>query len=83
MSAVCSEHDTNFFPHSPVIRSVLCAVGVNELFTRLQFILYAASIVGLTASLLQPYISERDLNLLSYVGLDRIARKLLNVRPEH
>ena len=58
-------------------------MGVNELFTRLQFILYTASILGLTASLLQPYISERDLNLLSYVGLDRIARKLLTVHPEH
>ena len=57
------------------------SVGVHELFTRLQFILYVISIIGLTATLLQPFISERDMNVLSYVGLDRIARKLLSVRP--
>jgi hypothetical protein len=56
-------------------------VGVNELVTRLQFILYLAAIVGIFTALLQPYVSERDINLLSYVGLDRVARKLLSVRP--
>ncbi|KAK7112829.1 uncharacterized protein [Littorina saxatilis] len=58
-------------------------VGVNELFTRLQFILYTGCIVGLTAGLLHPFISERDISVLSYVGLDRIARKLLNVPTPH
>ncbi|XP_076439498.1 uncharacterized protein LOC143279353 isoform X2 [Babylonia areolata] len=69
---------------SGTIHLNLKRVGVNELLTRLQFLMYAGSIVGLTATLLQPTISERDIRVLSYVGLDRIARRLLNVHPsEH
>lgn len=57
-------------------------VSVNELFTRLEFILYTTCILGLFFTILQPKISERDINILSYVGLDRFARKLLNVQTE-
>ncbi|KAK7471539.1 hypothetical protein BaRGS_00035819 [Batillaria attramentaria] len=57
-------------------------VSVNELFTRLEFILYTACIVGLFFTIFQPKVSERDMNVLSYIGLDRLARKLLNVEPD-
>ncbi|KAL8604521.1 hypothetical protein ACOMHN_015805 [Nucella lapillus] len=56
-------------------------VGVNELLTRLQFVLYAGGVVGVTLTLLRPTLSQRDLTALSYLGLDRLARRLLNVHP--
>ncbi|PVD38911.1 hypothetical protein C0Q70_01536 [Pomacea canaliculata] len=58
-------------------------VGVNEMITRLQFVLYACSIIALLAIVFQPKLSERDINILSYVGLDRIARKLLSLSADH
>ncbi|XP_076458359.1 uncharacterized protein LOC143292063 [Babylonia areolata] len=44
-------------------------VGVKDLFTRLQFILYTTVVLGLLAAILMPYLSDSD--FLSNVGLDK------------
>ena len=76
LSRTCSPADLHMCEH---LFTRLSTVGVSELFTRLQFVMYAAAILGLAATLLKPYIA--DTGVLSYVGLDRIARKLLSVTP--
>ncbi|KAL5022169.1 hypothetical protein ScPMuIL_001324 [Solemya velum] len=50
---------------------------LNETFTRMEFLMFTASICTLIFYVLQPRVSERDLQALSYVRLDGIMRKLL------
>ncbi|XP_046562556.1 uncharacterized protein LOC124271445 [Haliotis rubra] len=54
-------------------------VSTNEMFTRIQFLLFSASIFGVVFYGLQPRVSQRDLQTLSYVGLDKVIRRLLSI----
>ncbi|CAG5120503.1 unnamed protein product [Candidula unifasciata] len=52
-------------------------VSTHEQYTRIEFLLFAALVMGVTVFVLQPKISQRDLNTLSYIGLDTVIRRLL------
>ncbi|GFO20841.1 hypothetical protein PoB_004734600 [Plakobranchus ocellatus] len=53
--------------------------GIHEQYTRLEFLLFASAVVGVIFYVFQPRVSQRDLNTLSYVGLDKVIRRLLSV----
>ncbi|RUS70554.1 hypothetical protein EGW08_021683 [Elysia chlorotica] len=55
------------------------SAGIQEQYTRLEFLLFASAVVGIIFYVFQPRVSERDLNTLSYVGLDTVIRRLLSV----
>ncbi|KAK3750200.1 hypothetical protein RRG08_020957 [Elysia crispata] len=55
-----------------------CA-GTHEQYTRLEFLLFASAVVGVIFYVFQPRVSERDLTTLSFVGLDKVIRRLLSV----
>ncbi|XP_046351790.1 uncharacterized protein LOC124132137 isoform X2 [Haliotis rufescens] len=55
------------------------SVSTNEMFTRIQFLLFSASIIGVVFYGLQPRVSQRDLQTLSSVGLDKLIRRLLSI----
>lgn len=52
----------------------------NELFTRIEFTLFLAGVVATFLYILPPRVSKRDMDNLSYVGLDKIVRKLLHIK---
>lgn len=54
-------------------------VNVYEQYTRVEFLMFAALVLGVIFYVFQPKVSQRDLNTLSYVGLDKVIRKLLTV----
>ncbi|XP_063417538.1 uncharacterized protein LOC134700100 [Mytilus trossulus] len=49
----------------------------HEMFTRMEFIIFMGGVIAVLFYVLQPRVSSRDINNLSYVGLDKIVRKLL------
>lgn len=51
--------------------------NIHEQYTRIEFLLFAALVVGVVIFVLQPKVSQRDLNSLSYVGLDKVISRLL------
>ncbi|BFZ21774.1 hypothetical protein BsWGS_24813 [Bradybaena similaris] len=51
--------------------------NTHEQYTRIEFLLFAALVVGVIIFVLQPKVSQRDLNSLSYVGLDKVISRLL------
>ncbi|XP_071112228.1 uncharacterized protein [Haliotis cracherodii] len=55
------------------------SVSTNEMFTRIQFLLFSASIIGVVFYGLHPRLSQRDLQTLSSVGLDKVIRRLLSI----
>ena len=55
------------------------SAGVHEQYTRLEFLLFASAVVGIIFYVFQPRVSQRDLDTLSYVGLDKVLRRLLSV----
>lgn len=55
------------------------AAAIQEQYTRLEFLLFASAVVGVIFYVFQPRVSQRDLNTLSYVGLDQVIRRLLSV----
>ncbi|XP_041373986.1 uncharacterized protein LOC121387041 [Gigantopelta aegis] len=44
-------------------------VHTNEMYTRMEFLLFLLSIFGVIVCVLQPRLSQRDLDSLSYIGL--------------
>ncbi|KAK6166252.1 hypothetical protein SNE40_022997 [Patella caerulea] len=56
-------------------------VPTEEFYTRMLFLLFAACVGSLFFYALTPKLSERDLQVLSYVGLDRAVRSLLQEHP--
>ncbi|XP_052079713.1 uncharacterized protein LOC127717901 [Mytilus californianus] len=49
----------------------------HEMFTRMEFMIFMGGVIAVLFYVLQPRVSSRDINNLSYVGLDKIVRKLL------
>ncbi|CAC5403374.1 unnamed protein product [Mytilus coruscus] len=49
----------------------------HEMFTRIEFIIFMGGVIAVLFYVLQPRVSSRDISNLSYVGLDKIVRKLL------
>ncbi|XP_059167201.1 uncharacterized protein LOC131949362 [Physella acuta] len=54
-------------------------VNAHEQLTRVEFLIFTALVLGVVFYVFQPKVSQRDLNTLSYVGLDQVIRKLLTV----
>lgn len=60
-----------------VFYSLPSAVNTHEQYTRIEFLLFASLVMGVIFFVFQPKVSDRDLNTLSYVGLDRVLRQAL------
>ncbi|XP_005099984.2 uncharacterized protein LOC101850008 [Aplysia californica] len=57
-------------------------VNIHEQYTRIEFLLFFCSVLGVIFYVFQPKVSQRDLNTLSYVGLDRVIRRLLSIQDD-
>lgn len=49
----------------------------HEVYTRIEFLIFAGLACGLIFYVFKPKLSERDLNNLHYVGLDNVVKRLL------
>ncbi|XP_069108425.1 uncharacterized protein [Argopecten irradians] len=56
-------------PGIPSNCTTVVAVTQYELYTRMEFLIYMGSVIGLVICLLQPSISDRDRNNLQNIGL--------------
>ncbi|KAL4217132.1 hypothetical protein ACF0H5_023586 [Mactra antiquata] len=50
----------------------------HEVYTRMEFLIFAGLVCGLIFYVFKPKISERDLNNLHYVGLDNVVKWFIN-----
>ncbi|KAH9488105.1 hypothetical protein Btru_065385 [Bulinus truncatus] len=57
------------------------AVNIYEQYTRIEFLMFTCLVLGVIFYVFQPKVSQRDLQTLSYVGLDKVIRKLLTFEP--
>ncbi|KAK0053658.1 hypothetical protein Bpfe_016878 [Biomphalaria pfeifferi] len=56
-------------------------VNTHEQYTRIEFLMFTCLVLGVIFYVFQPRVSQRDLQTLSYVGLDKIIRRLLTFEP--